>query len=315
MRRDTAVDCGDRLSLAVALGGHVHPFDDLLALTRRAEALGYDAVYVDGDATLRPSRPDAPVLDGWTVTTALLTRTERIQVGSIRLVHHWHAARLAQAAATLATVAPGRLRFLISIGGRPADRRFGLPLPGDRERIEWLDETLGALRAMWAGETVRCAGRHVTLDGARLPAPLQPPLPIEVGARRARLLEVVAAHADRWDVNLPPVRARVEAAAALLAEACHRRGRDPASIGRSLWIFHRLGPAAAARAAFRRWNPWFADIGDDELDEAVTSGSARECRARIERTRHDLGIDLPVIDLTGLPREAAEESLEALAGA
>ncbi len=303
------------MSLGVALGGHVHPFEDLLALTRRAEALGYDAVYVDGDATLRPSRPDAPVLDGWTVTAALLTRTERIQVGSIRLVHHWQAARLAQAAATLAALAPGRLRFLISIGGRPADRRFGLPLPGDRERIEWLDETLVALRALWAGESVRCRGHHVTLDGARLPAPLHTRLPIEVAARRARLLEVVAAHADRWDVNLPPVRARVEAAAALLAQACRRRGRDPASIGRSLWVFHRLGPASDAQRAFRRWNPWFADIGDAELNEAVCSGSPQQCRARIEQIRHDLGVDLPVVDLTGLPRELAQESLEALAGA
>ena len=302
------------MSLAVALGGHVHSFEDLLALTLRAEALGYDAVYIDGDATLRPSRPDAPVLDSWTVTTALLTRTERIQIGSIRLVHHWNAARLAQAAATLAAMAPGRLRFLISIGGRPADRRFGLPLPDALTRADWLDETLVALRALWAGQTVRCAGRYVTLDDVRLPAPLQNPLPIEVAARRPRLLEVVAAHADRWDVNLPPVRSRVEAAAATLTDACRARGRDPQSIGRSIWMFHRLGSSATARAAFRRWNPWFADIRDDELDEAVVCGSPRECRARVQAVRCELAVDLPVVDLTGLARAAAEESLEALAG-
>ena len=34
------------MKLAVALGWHVHPWEDLLALVRRAESLGYEAVYV-----------------------------------------------------------------------------------------------------------------------------------------------------------------------------------------------------------------------------------------------------------------------------
>ena len=49
--------------------------------------------------------------------------------------------------ATAECVAPGRLRFLVSIGGQPVDRRFGFALPPASERIAWLDETLDALRA------------------------------------------------------------------------------------------------------------------------------------------------------------------------
>ena len=58
--------------LAVALVWHTHPFEDLLALVRRSEALGYRAAYVDGDVTMIDSRGDGDVLDGWTVTAALL---------------------------------------------------------------------------------------------------------------------------------------------------------------------------------------------------------------------------------------------------
>jgi alkanesulfonate monooxygenase SsuD/methylene tetrahydromethanopterin reductase-like flavin-dependent oxidoreductase (luciferase family) len=302
--------------LAVAFGDHEHAFGDLLALVRRAEALGYRAAYVDGDATLRPSRP--AVLDGWTATVAILACSERIEVGSIRLVHHWNAARLAQAVATAESIAPGRLRFLVSIGGQAADRRFGLPVPSAGQRIEWLREMLGALRRLWRGETVTAAGRWVRLEAARVgPAPRGGLLPIEVAGRGPRLLGVVAEHADRWDVNLPPVRRLVAAAIAHLEKACAARGRDPAAIGRSLWAFTRLGSSAnddAVRAQFRRLCPWFASVPDEDLTEAIIAGSPRECRERIAAVRSELGVDLPVIDLSGLERSACEHALEALAG-
>jgi alkanesulfonate monooxygenase SsuD/methylene tetrahydromethanopterin reductase-like flavin-dependent oxidoreductase (luciferase family) len=305
--------------LAVAFPWHTHPFADLLALAQRAEALGYRAIYIDGDVSMIPSLGDAPVLDGWTTTVALLARTQRIEVGSIRLVHHWNAARLAQAVATAEAIAPGRLRFLISIGAQRADRRFGLPLPPPAERIVWLEELLTALRALWCGETVSAAGRHVRLDEVRIrPVPRGGRMPIEVAGRGPRLLQVVAAHADRWDVNLPPLRARVEAAARQLEEACRARGRDPAEIGRSLWVFARPGRSTAAaevRAEFRRWNPWFREVPDTALERAILGGPPEECRDRIESIRRELSVDLPVIDLAGLDRPACEDALEALAGA
>ena len=96
---------------------------------RPAEALGFDTVYVDGDVSQLSSRRDADVLDGWTVTLALLAATHRIRIGSIRLVHHWNTAQLAQAVASAERIFPGRLRFFASIGERPEDARFGLPRP------------------------------------------------------------------------------------------------------------------------------------------------------------------------------------------
>jgi alkanesulfonate monooxygenase SsuD/methylene tetrahydromethanopterin reductase-like flavin-dependent oxidoreductase (luciferase family) len=305
------------VSLGVALGGHVHPFEELLDLVRLAESLGYRAAYVDGDVSMLPSRGEADVLDGWTVTTALLLQTRRIEIGSIRLVHHWPAARLAQAVVSLERIVPGRLRFFVSIGDQEADRRFGLSLPPAADRIRWLDETLAAVRALWAGKTVTCRGEFVRLDGARVrPIPRGGAMPIEIAARRPRLLEIVARHADRWDVNLPPIRSRVEAAAARLAEACRAEGRDPTRIERSMWIFTRPGadsddPELARQ--FRSRNPWFRDLGPGELGEAILAGPAEACRRRIEAIRCDLAIDLPVLDLTGLDGASTRRVMETLA--
>lgn len=305
--------------LGVALVWHQHPWEDLLALVRRAEDLGYRAAYVDGDVSVLPSRGDGDVLDGWTLTVSLLAATARIEVGSIRLVHHWNAAKLAQAVATLERIAPGRLRVLVSIGGHPSDRAFGLPFPPPAERLAWLEELLPVLRALWAGETVSVHGRHVRLAGARVrPRPRGGNLPIEVAGRGPRLLAALAAHAHRWDVNLPPVARRVLDASRRLEEACRARGRDPAEIGRSMWIFARPGADVAdpaVHAAFRRWNPWFADLPEGELPEAILAGPEGECRERLAAIRSRLGIDLPVLDLSGLDRPATERVMERFAGA
>ena len=304
--------------LGVALAWHCHDFPALLRLVRRAEALGYAAAFVDGDASQMGGDPPRDVLDGWSVTLALLAGTERIAVGSIRLVHHWNAARLAQSVATASHLFGSRFRFFASIGGHRIDRAFGLPFPGVGERVRWLDETLTAARALWRGERVRMAAEFVQLDGAVVrPLPAGGAVPIAIAARSPRLLELVAAHADVWDVNLPPIAARVGRAARALAAACERRGRDPGAVARSQWIFTRVGRegpgAAAVRAEFRRLNPWFANVPDAELAEGLVAGPPDRCRSRIEEIREALGLSLPVVDLSGLSEAGAAAQLAALA--
>lgn len=272
---------------------------------------------MDGDTSQIASRGEGDVLDGWTLGCALLARTTRLRIGSIRLVHHWNAAKLAQAIATQERITPGRLRFLMSIGGQRSDAHFGLPLLPPGDRIAWLDETLHAARRLWRGETVTTHGRFVRLDGARVRPVLATPPAVEIAARSARLLERVARHADVWDVNLPPIPDRVAAAARCLDDACRRQGRDPASISRSMWIFARPGLAPddpALPGEIRRWCPWFRELADTELVAATASGrSAAESVARFRALAHGCRIDAPVADLSGLDADAARRAIDALA--
>jgi alkanesulfonate monooxygenase SsuD/methylene tetrahydromethanopterin reductase-like flavin-dependent oxidoreductase (luciferase family) len=305
------------VKLGVAFGWHTHSWETLVELVERAEELGYDAAFIDGDISMLGGSRNADVLEGWTATMALLARTRRIQIGSIRLVHHWNAARLAQAAATAERIAPGRLRFLISIGDRPNDERFGLQRPSASERVRWLDETLTAIRGLWRGESVTLRGRYVKLDGAKVqPSPPGGSLPITVAGRGSMMLDVIAAHADLWEINLPPLPARVEAAATQLERACRIRKRDPSEIGRSMWIFTRVGKSfdpAAVLAEFRRLNPWFHWLSDQEAEAAAVFGGGDECRRRLEEISQTLRLDLTVIDLSGLDASASHRTLEGLA--
>src|SRR5207249_2157986 len=110
-----------RVKLGVAFTWHCLAWEELIALVARAEELGYDTAYIDGDVSQLAARRETDVLDGWTATTALIARTRRIRIASIRLVQHWNAAHLAQVAATADRIAPGRLHFFASIGDRPED--------------------------------------------------------------------------------------------------------------------------------------------------------------------------------------------------
>ncbi|MFQ5418508.1 MAG: LLM class flavin-dependent oxidoreductase [Myxococcota bacterium] len=307
------------MKLGVAFTWHLHPWETLLSLVQRAEELGYAAAFVDGDVSMLDSNSRRDVLDGWTVTTALLAQTRRIEIGSIRVVHYWNAAHLAQSVATIERMAPGRLRFFISIGDRPNDERFGLRRLPASERIRWLGESLTALRHLWSGESVTLAGRYVQLSDARVrPRPASGGIPITIAARSPRMLEQVAVHADWWDVNLPAVGARVRRAAEQLDKACHQRGRDPGEIRRSQWLFTRPDPHPGATQAlreFRSWNPWFGGIPDAEIRPALVLGDAAHCRERLAELAGELSLDLPVIDLSGLAAGPAGAALEALAPA
>ncbi len=304
------------MKLGVAFGWHVHGWETLLSLVQHAEELGFAAAFVDGDISMLDSDRKFDVLNGWTTTTALLGQTERIEIGSIRLVHHWNAAQLAQSVATVERLHPGRLRFLISIGDRPGDERFGLSKLSQRERIAWLDEMLTAVRGLWRGVAVTQSGRHVVLDRATVqPFPPGGRIPIAIAARGPRMLDVVASHADVWDVNLPPLPDRVGEAARHLDSACRERGRNPDHIGRSMWIFTRIqqtADLAASLAAFRRLNPWFHWIPDAEIAESLVVGSADECWAKITTLASALHLTLPIIDLSGLDAPESHRCLEQL---
>jgi alkanesulfonate monooxygenase SsuD/methylene tetrahydromethanopterin reductase-like flavin-dependent oxidoreductase (luciferase family) len=285
---------------------------------QRAEALGYAAAYVDGDVSQIPSLGERDALDGWTVTSALALRTQRIAIASIRLAHHWNAAKLAQAIATLERIAPGRQRAFLAIGAQAADARFGLALRPAGERIAHLGELLAALRALWRGEEVTLQGRFVRLERARVrPVLARPPI-LELAAARPRSFALAAEHADACNLNVAPLAERVTLANAQLDAACRARGRSPSQVARVLQIFARPGLAPdspALLAQFRRFHPWFADVPDTDVRRAVLCGGERAARAQLASMRGEFGLDLPVVDLTGLAPAEAATALETFAPA
>ncbi|HYF63520.1 MAG TPA: TIGR03885 family FMN-dependent LLM class oxidoreductase [Herpetosiphonaceae bacterium] len=92
----------------------------------------------------------------------------------------YHPAIIAQAAATLAELFPGRLWVALGSGQALNEHITGERWPSKAERNERLAESVAVIRALWAGETVSHRGAF-TVEDARLYS-LPPSPPLIVGA-------------------------------------------------------------------------------------------------------------------------------------
>jgi coenzyme F420-dependent glucose-6-phosphate dehydrogenase len=81
--------------------------------------------------------------------------------------HRYHPMLIAQAAATLAELFPGRFQLALGSGEALNERVLGAPWPPKAERHAHLLECVDIIRALWAGEAVTHDGR-VQIDGGRL---------------------------------------------------------------------------------------------------------------------------------------------------
>jgi probable non-F420 flavinoid oxidoreductase len=80
----------------------------------------------------------------------------------------YHPAIIAQAAATLASMYPGRFWVAFGTGQNLNEHITGAPWPSKPERRERLLEAVGVVRALWAGEAVDHESRWFRVKDARL---------------------------------------------------------------------------------------------------------------------------------------------------
>src|SRR5829696_8829825 len=146
---------------------------------RRAEAAGFDELWLWEDSFFA---------GGIAASATALAATDRITVGlGIMPAPVRNAAFAAMEAATLARLHPGR--FHAGLGHGVADwmRQVGAK---PKSSLTLLEETVAAVRALLAGETVNVEGRYVRLrDVALDQAPCEPPL-VSVGVRGPKGLEL-----------------------------------------------------------------------------------------------------------------------------
>lgn len=147
----------------------------LLALARRAEAAGFGAAMCsDHFHPWVPSQGNSGFSFAW--LGAALQATA-LPLGTICCPFgRYHPAVVAQAAATLAELFPGRFWLALGTGQALNESITGAAWPDKTERREAVREAADVIRALWAGETVTHRGR-VRVEGAKLyTRPATPPL-------------------------------------------------------------------------------------------------------------------------------------------
>lgn len=216
-----------------------------------AEEAGWDSVWTWDHLNAIFGPWEQPILEGWSVLSALGPLTTRIRLGLMVGANTFRNPGLtAKLATTLDHVSGGRA--VLGIGGAWFEREhdaFGIDFgTGFGDRLDRLDESVMLMRRLLDGERFSHDGRYYQLHDALCePRPIQKRLPILVGGSGPRkTLRTVARRADGWNTSgtLEEVRSHVD----ILAEHCDDVGRDIATIEKSISfpIILRDDPAAAA---------------------------------------------------------------------
>ncbi|HTO13162.1 MAG TPA: LLM class flavin-dependent oxidoreductase [Candidatus Binatia bacterium] len=170
----------------------------LLTMAERAEAAGFDSVWIGDSITARPRH------EPLTLMAAVAARTKRVSVGTAVLLPALrNPVVLAHVVGTLDRVAEGRTILGVGIAAdTPAIRRefAAAGVPWDR-RVGRFLETLEICRALWSGDGVSFSGKHFSLQDLTVePKPRRrggPP--IWIGGSGPTALREAA----RWDAWFP----------------------------------------------------------------------------------------------------------------
>lgn len=215
----------------------------------------YNSKYPYNQTGRLPGDPTTVLPDPlvWMTHVAACTETLRFMTGVLILPQR-NAVVLAKQLATMDFMSGGRMELGIGVGWlREEFEAIGVPFERRGKRA---DETIAAMRALWAGDDAGYDGELVNFAGISCnPKPVQQPLPIIIGghseaaARRAGRLGNGFFPATGWDGDYKPLLA-------IIREEAKRAGRDPGEIQ----ITTGIDPADPLNSALR-----LAEMGIDRV--------------------------------------------------
>jgi F420-dependent oxidoreductase-like protein len=291
-------------------------YDDLLAVARTAEELGFGAFF-RSDHYLGMGTEGLPgPSDAWTTLAGLARDTTRIRLGTLMTSATFrHPGPLAISVANVDQMSGGRVELGLGAGWFEAEHTaYGIPFPTTGERFDRFEEQLAVITGLWEtpeGKRFDFDGKHYTLrDSPALPKPAQRPRPpVLIGGRGKRRTPALAArYADEF--NLPFVgeeetRTQFER----VRRACEAIDRDPDEVA---WSNALVVCAGRDEAEVER-RAGAIGRDKDELREHGLAGTPGEVVDKIRRYAA-LGsqrVYLQVLDLSDLDhlRLIAEEVL------
>jgi 5,10-methylenetetrahydromethanopterin reductase len=288
---------------------------EAVTIARRAEAAGIDDVWISEDYFERGA---------FTVASAVASATHTAQLG-VGVVNPWtrHPMLTAMECAALDEMATGRAVLGVGASNRVwMQDRLGVPFQAP---LQALEETVRAIRGALSGERVTMAGRHVTMDASLDFTPQRPSVPIYVGAKGRRALELTRDIGDGALLSLLSspqyiswVRdlcgAQLHVAAYVLAACSPERAVARAAVRRPLAFYlgihgahdiTRLGGLSEDLAGQFR-EGWLAGqpaemlVGEETIDTFAVAGDVQDCLAGLRRLA-DAGLECAILRDPGGP--------------
>jgi G6PDH family F420-dependent oxidoreductase len=179
---------------------------EIVAAAAHAERAGFRSAWLsDHFHPWNDAQGESPFV--WSVLGAVshVTQTMRWMTAVTCPTVRTHPGVVAHAAATTATLMPGRFRLGVGSGEALNEHVFGDRWPEADVRLEMLEEAVHVIRLLWAGGFAHHHGRHYTLEGARLYSLPRETPPILVSGFGPKAVELAARIGDGF-VSVGPDR-------------------------------------------------------------------------------------------------------------
>ncbi len=251
-----------------------HP-TDLLTWSQQAERAGFRAVMAsDHFHPWVPSQGQSAFVWSWMGALGATTGL-RFGTGVTPPGYRYHPAVLAQAAATLEAMFPGRFYLGLGAGAALNEHIVGVYWPEAPTRLERLMESIEIIKALFSGKKVKHRGTHFNVESARLYTLPEVPPPIYVATSGP----IMAKRTGKFTDGLITVGAADEKLRMLVdryEEGAREAGKDAAAMPRIIQVkvSYAESVEAATEAAVKEWPnggmPFpKADIRDPEDFEAM----------------------------------------------
>ena len=246
----------------LAFGGNVDPTaaDPTwpLRLARVIDAAGLEFIGIQDHPY------NATFLDTWTLIATLTQVTQQVRFfPNVANLPLRPPAMLAKAAASLDVLSGGRIELGLGAGAFwEAIAAMGGPSRSPGAAVEALEEAIQIIQAFWSdARTVRFAGKHYQVRGARPgPRPAHA-IGLWLGAYGPRMLALTGRRADGWvpslsyapPERLPEMQQRIDAAA-------REAGRRPQDIRRVYNVMGQITTGPAQRLLVGPVSHWIEEL-------------------------------------------------------
>ena len=251
----------DDVAYVAALGHERFAPEKLLRQAQEAEEAGFDAICCsDHLAPWWEPGDTAPAHCGnaWVWLGAAGQATRHVSLGPAvtALVHRYNPVVVAQQAATLESLFPGRAFLGVGSGEAMNEVPAGMEWPSPGEQLARTEEALEIVVRLLAGETVDFEGRYFRTNGARLYLSTERRPPVYMSAFGPQAAEIAGRLADGvWTLADPQ---KAPAVIAAYRRAAEDAGREPGEIILQAMASWADGDSEALEAA-REWKATMVD--------------------------------------------------------
>jgi coenzyme F420-dependent glucose-6-phosphate dehydrogenase len=196
--------------IGYALSCEEHDAPSLVRNAVRAEQVGFAFAGIsDHFHPWIDRQGESPLV--WGVLGAIAEATERLRLitGVTCPTTRMNPAIVAQAAATAATLLPGRFSLGVGTGENLNEHILGDRWPPVQERQDRLEEAIEVIRELWKGELTSHRGEHYRVENARLYSLPEEPPPLLVAVAGESSVDLAVRTADGI-VGTAPVAESVE---------------------------------------------------------------------------------------------------------